>query len=99
MNVVRRKKAENGNLSSRCHRSIHLMKGCDTETHPQVFDLFVLFQFLKEGLEKVGPLDVAWSHTQGVNVSTWKTRGHVTHRRHRHWLMLLKSNGGHGLQW
>lgn len=54
-------------------------KECDTETHPQVFDLFVLFQFLKEGLEKVGPLDVAWSHTQGVNVSTWKTQGAALH--------------------
>ena len=33
------------------------------ETHPQVFDLFVLFQFLKERLEKVSSLYMAWSHT------------------------------------
>lgn len=63
-------------LSINFHRSTRPMKGCDTETHPQVFDLFVLFQLLKEGLEKVGPLHMAWSHTQGVNVSTWKKQGH-----------------------
>lgn len=41
-------------------------------TYPQVFDLFMLFQFLKERLEKVGPLDVSWSHTQGIDISPWK---------------------------
>lgn len=42
------------------------------QTYPQVFDLFMLFQFLKERLEKVRPLDMSWSHAQGINISSWK---------------------------
>lgn len=40
------------------------------ETYPQVFDLFMQFDFLKERLEKVTSLYMAWSYTQGINISS-----------------------------
>lgn len=44
------------------------------QTYPQVFDLFVLLQFLKERLEKVRPLHVPRGHTQGIDIGAWKKR-------------------------
>lgn len=44
-------------------------------THSEIFNLFMKFQFLKKRLEKVNSLDVTWSHTQSINISSWKTAG------------------------